>query len=76
MVWVVLVIMTLVAVPAGVFALRHPEEAEFLFERWKYREEPYLSDAGKLAIRIRIWIGFGILAILWLVMILEILRSS
>lgn len=74
--WLLLVIMTLVAVPTGIFALRYPKEAAFLFERWKYREEPYLSDAGKLAIRIRVWIGFGILAILWLVTILEILRTN
>lgn len=76
MLWFILVIMTLIAVPTGIFALRHPEEAEFLFERWKYKEEPYLSDAGKMAIRIRIWFGFGILAILWFVVILETMRTN
>lgn len=76
MLWFILVIMTLIAVPTGIFGLRHPEEAEFLFERWKYKEEPYLSDAGKMAIRIRIWFGFGILAILWFVVILETMRTN
>ncbi|MBM7706466.1 hypothetical protein ACF3OH_00730 [Chryseomicrobium aureum] len=71
-----LVCITIVFVLLGIFALRHPEEAEFLFERWKYKEDPQLSDAGKAAIRFRVWIGFGILGILWLVTILEILRTN
>lgn len=74
--WVALVFVTLITVPFCIFTLRFPEEAAFLFERWKYKEDPHLSELGRIAIQAGAWIGIGMTGILWLVVIAEISRTN
>lgn len=71
-----LIIITLIAVPFAIFMLKQPEEANFLFDRWRYKEDPHLSETGIKETKLRAYMGIGLIAIMWIVFFLETARTG